>query len=101
MRDETLFKKLVAYFMNNAIYSVRDLLKFIPKSEKEAMLSTMDRIETKAEKKGEIKGEKETAFKMRKEGCSIEQIIRLTNLTEQELKEGWMELGKSAKILVI
>ena len=36
---------------------------------------------------GELKGKLETARKMKEEGFNIEQIIRISGLTENQLKE--------------
>ncbi len=43
--------------------------------------------ELKGKLEGELKGKLETAQKMKEEGLNLEQIIRITDLTELQLKE--------------
>ena len=46
----------------------------------------LDKAELRGEQKGKIEGKLETARKMVEEGFSLDQIVRITGLTEEQIR---------------
>ncbi len=55
----------------------------------------LDKARKEGEVKGEIRGEQkgkiETARKMAEEGLSLDQIVRITGLTEEQIRENGIQ----------
>ena len=47
----------------------------------------LDKAELRGEQKGELKKALETAHKMAEEGFSLDQIVRITGLTKEQVRE--------------
>ena len=50
-------------------------------------MNMLEKVRTEGKLEGKIEGKLETARKMREEGLNLEQILRITGLTESQLKE--------------
>ena len=67
---------------------ITDLVKpHLDKARKEGEVKG----EIRGEQKGELKKALETAHKMAKEGFSLDQIVRITGLTEEQIRENGIQ----------
>ena len=67
---------------------ITDLVKpHLDKARKEGEVKG----ELRGEQKGKLEGKLETARKMAEEGFSLDQIVRITGLTEEQVRENGIQ----------
>ena len=88
LSNHELWKKVIDYWLGAArLRSEEELLKYIPKEEENIMKSVMTQLLEKGMEKGMEKGKADVTKTMLREGFSVPDITKATNLSEAEISK--------------
>ena len=86
-----LWKKSIDYLLGVGKVDSQRLLEHVPEQEAEHMMSTLEKVRVEGIKQGKV----EDARAMLRKGYPLTDIIEITGLTEEQLKNAGIN-GKTA-----